>query len=150
MQDIEVARIKSIQDELHVHLREIPIDEPSAHAEAERAGSQAIEKIFKTADQLPAMSRPSGPGADNGPLTATRQRSSLPDAGKKKIEIAASKAAAATAAERTPAEQLTDAMAELDRLIGLDNIKQEVRTLANFLKVQAKRRQPATTDAPCT
>jgi SpoVK/Ycf46/Vps4 family AAA+-type ATPase len=31
-------------------------------------------------------------------------------------------------------------MAELDRLIGLTNIKEEVRTLANFLKVQAKRK----------
>jgi SpoVK/Ycf46/Vps4 family AAA+-type ATPase len=30
-------------------------------------------------------------------------------------------------------------MAELDRLIGLTEIKEEVRTLANFLKVQAKR-----------
>ena len=32
-------------------------------------------------------------------------------------------------------------MAELDRLIGLANIKDEVRTLANFLKVQAKRKE---------
>jgi SpoVK/Ycf46/Vps4 family AAA+-type ATPase len=144
MQDIEVARIKSIQNELHVHLREIPIDEPSEHAAVERAGSQAIEKIFKTADQLPAMTRPSDADAD--PLPATRvpqktQRTALPDAAKNKIETAASQEAAATAAQRTPAEQLAEAMAELDRLIGLDNIKQEVHTLANFLKVQAKRKE---------
>ena len=38
-----------------------------------------------------------------------------------------------------PKLTLEDAMAELDQLIGLDTVKQEVRTLANFLTIQKKR-----------
>ena len=47
-----------------------------------------------------------------------------------------------------PKESLEDVLAELDRLIGLAPIKREVRTLANFLKVQAERERaglPSTT-----
>ncbi len=105
IKDVEAARIKGIQDELHLHLRPIPIDEPSQRAAAEQAGTQAIEKIFSTSDELPAMRR----GPEKSP--------------------------AAPAAR----EALADVMVELDRLIGLAEIKQEVHTLANFLKVQAKR-----------
>lgn len=112
---VEVARITSIQEELERHLRPIPIDEPSQHAAAEEAGSQAIEKIYRSADELPA----------------TRRSGDKPSA---------------TAAP-APSESLADVMVELDRLIGLSEVKQEVRTLANFLKVQAKRTEaglPAT------
>ncbi len=44
---------------------------------------------------------------------------------------------------RTPAEKpdLETALGKLDRLIGLDRVKQEVRTLINFLKVQRHRRE---------
>jgi hypothetical protein len=38
-----------------------------------------------------------------------------------------------------PEESLEDVLAELDGLIGLQNIKNEVRTLANFLKIQTER-----------
>ena len=41
--------------------------------------------------------------------------------------------------EREGEETLEDVLAELDQLIGLDNIKEEVRTLVNFLKVQQQR-----------
>ncbi|MEM9352001.1 MAG: AAA family ATPase [Planctomycetota bacterium] len=47
-----------------------------------------------------------------------------------------------------PAESLDDVLAELDRLIGLAPVKRELRTLANFLKVQAERERaglPSTT-----
>jgi SpoVK/Ycf46/Vps4 family AAA+-type ATPase len=135
MQSVETARIKSIQDELHVHLRAIPIDEPSEHEEADRAGAEAIEKIYKTKDELPAMQSPpasSSPSASNEGLAATRQRSAA---------AAAKLPAAEAVPEKSPEELLAEALAELDRLIGLDNIKTEVRTLANFLKVQAKRKE---------
>jgi hypothetical protein len=42
---------------------------------------------------------------------------------------------------RAPEQQLAEALAELDELIGLDAIKQEVRGLVNFLKMQAAREQ---------
>jgi type VII secretion ATPase EccA len=46
-----------------------------------------------------------------------------------------------TTPDKSPAELLEEAYAELDRLIGLDNIKLEVRTLANFIKVQKRREE---------
>ncbi len=38
-------------------------------------------------------------------------------------------------------ESLSQALDELDRLVGLEPIKQEIRTLVNFLKVQAERQR---------
>jgi len=108
IKSVEAARVRSIQDELHVHLRPIPIDEPGQHVAADQAGTQAIDKIYRTADQLPATRR--------------------------SVDQSAS-----AALQSTPRESLAEVMAELDRLIGLDEVKQEVRTLVNFLKVQAKR-----------
>jgi AAA+ superfamily predicted ATPase len=45
----------------------------------------------------------------------------------------------AKVAQPTSEEQLEAALAELDALIGLANIKQEVRGLVNFLKIQKER-----------
>lgn len=42
---------------------------------------------------------------------------------------------------KAPGELLADALAELDRLVGLAPIKQEIRTLVNFLKIQAERQR---------
>lgn len=43
--------------------------------------------------------------------------------------------------EQTPEEALEEALEELDRLIGLSSIKHEVRSLANFLKLQQRRNE---------
>lgn len=48
-------------------------------------------------------------------------------------------AAEPAAAEAPKAETLQDVLAELDELVGMDEIKQKVRTLANLLTVQKKR-----------
>jgi tellurite resistance protein len=113
IEPVEVARIKSVQDELHVHLRAIPIDEPTEHSAADAAGAEAIEKVLAT----PAAATPPKPAAS---LPAAR--------------------GLASSDKKPPAEILAEALAELDALIGLASIKEEVRTLANFLKVQAKRK----------
>jgi AAA+ superfamily predicted ATPase len=55
-----------------------------------------------------------------------------------------SAAEGAAAPEKTPEELdeiLQKALAELDELVGMDNIKEEVKTLANFLKVQKIRQE---------
>ena len=49
-------------------------------------------------------------------------------------------AAAQTAAVASCGEKLEDVLAELDELIGIDSIKDEVRGLVNFLKVQEHRK----------
>ena len=118
----EAAHVKLIQDELFLHLREIPIDEPEERANAHEARIEAIKKILHDANKLPDTHTPS---------TATQA-----DPGKVQVEAEADE-------KHTDVEQpklsLEDALAELDRLIGLENIKHEVRTLANFLKVQKQR-----------
>ncbi|QDT07688.1 ESX-1 secretion system protein EccA1 [Rubripirellula lacrimiformis] len=57
---------------------------------------------------------------------------------------AASKSAAAKTAptppdDRTPEQRLADARAKLDRLVGLDAIKDQIETLTNFLKMERLR-----------
>ncbi len=42
---------------------------------------------------------------------------------------------------KSPAERLADAMEELDRLIGLEEVKERVRSLSNFLRLQREREQ---------
>ena len=49
-----------------------------------------------------------------------------------------------------PRRSLPEALAELDTLIGLQNVKEEVRTLINFLKVQEKRKQMQLPETPLT
>src|SRR5690606_38969334 len=44
-------------------------------------------------------------------------------------------------AEKSSDEELSEALAELDLLIGLSAVKNEVRTLVNFLRMQEHRRQ---------
>jgi hypothetical protein len=141
IQEVEAAQIKSIQEELSRHLRAIPIDEPSEHAAADKAGPQAIEKIFDARSALPPIKKPVANATDASStekphLAATRERSASGAPSKSKLPSSADSPATP---EKTPAERLAETMAELDRLIGLAQIKEEVRTLANFLKVQAKR-----------
>ncbi|MEM9369020.1 MAG: AAA family ATPase [Planctomycetota bacterium] len=48
---------------------------------------------------------------------------------------------AASDPHQTPEERLATARAKLDRLIGLDAIKNQIQTLANFLKMEQHRRE---------
>ena len=43
--------------------------------------------------------------------------------------------------DRTPEQRLADARAKLDRLIGLEAIKDQIQTLTNFLKMERRREQ---------
>lgn len=128
----EAKHVKLIQDELFLHLRQIPIDEADGRADSHEARIEAIKKILHDANKLPdTRSHTDSTGAAPSQTTATQT-----DPGKVKVDVAAED-------KDQPAEEpklsLEDALAELDRLIGLENIKHEVRTLANFLKVQKQR-----------
>lgn len=118
----EAAHVKMIQDELSTHLRHIPIDSADQHQEADKARIEAIEKILEDANALPQH---------QATRAATQSQSSKvaqeieTEEGGEEVEV--------------PEVSLDDALAELDRLIGLENIKHEVRTLTNFLKVQQQR-----------
>lgn len=114
----ELACVKMIQDELRIHLRPIPIDEPNQHEEAFEARVEAVKKMIRDSNQLPDTRRHDTKTKSQEAAVAVQQ-----------------------VAETTPEEQLEQVIAELDQLIGLENIKHEIRTLTNFLKVQGQRKQ---------
>ena len=127
----EAARVKLIQDELQRHLRQIPIDEPTQHEGEREARIEAVEKILRDTKKLPEKTY--------GTTKAqTSQQETLP--GRNKVAIS-EEIAQPKESQKSPEEQLQDALADLDQLIGLENIKEEVRTLTNFLKIQKQREQ---------
>jgi SpoVK/Ycf46/Vps4 family AAA+-type ATPase len=123
LRDREANVIKSIQQELRHHLRQIPIDEPTEHEESNAASAQAIETLTKNAGDIYSATR-----------TADR------------ISAGAAPRPAEKLSTVTPPPSLEDALAELDDLIGLDRVKQEVRTLTNYLKLQKRRGQAGLPD----
>jgi hypothetical protein len=125
----EATRVKMIQDELNRHLRQIPIDEPTKHEEETQARIDTIESILKDVKQLPDTRQGS---------TAVQKEAK--GGVKPAIEIEQDIAGQGEP-QKAPEVVLQESLAELDRLIGLGNIKQEVRTLTNFLKVQKQREQ---------
>ena len=133
MRQGEAAHVKMIQDEMFLHLRQIPIDEPGERKDAHAARIEAIKKILSDANKLPAASSESTPSHS----TETHSTATQADPGGK-VEVKA-EAAESETTNQEPKPTLEEALAELDRLIALKNIKEEVRTLANFLKVQEQR-----------
>ena len=127
MKSSESAHVKMIQDELELHLRQIPIDEPEERNNAHEARIEAIQKILQDSSKLPETYSHS---------TAMQTDPAKVDA-KVKVAVDSEQGEDINA---EPKLSLEDALAELDKLIGLENIKHEVRTLSNFLRVQEQRR----------
>ena len=127
MKPKEATRVKMIQDELQRHLRQIPIDEPTKHEEEHEARIEALKKILHDTKNIPETHHGTT-AVQNEPNSLSKPRTQIAEdiAGKEEPE-------------KSPEQVLQEALAELDKLIGLDNIKQEVRTLTNFLKVQKQR-----------
>jgi hypothetical protein len=117
----EADAIRSLQEELHQHLRAVPIDAPDQHVEADAQGSQAIEQLRREADDVYSATRAGAKATQSKVQT--------------EVEVARPDAMVAM-----PELSLEDALAELDALIGLERVKHEVRTLTNFLKLQQRRR----------
>jgi hypothetical protein len=115
--DKEAAVIKSIQAELHHHLRRIPIDASTQHDEPNAASAQAIETLKDESRDVHSVTHV---GQAFQPDLAAKSQAGKPD--------------------------LQEALAELDGLIGLDGVKQEVRTLTNYLKLQQRRAQAGLPD----
>jgi len=128
----ELACVKMIQNELQLHLRAIPIDEPDQHEAAFEARAKAVQEMIRDADQLPDTHR-RGTAAQSKDNQLTGRTTT----GKVAVETESEPGGQLDG--RSPEEQLEETLAELDRLIGLENIKHEIRTLTNFLKVQSHR-----------
>jgi len=116
----EERQLQWIQSEMRRVLDRIPLATGEPEACAKPIGSQAV--------QTTVTSKPeSKPNASNFGFGATEAPGTL--AGRKTVQI-----------EPVAAEQvLHETLQELDGLIGLDSIKQEVRGLINYLKMQKAR-----------
>ncbi len=121
----EAGIIKHIQHELDSHLNRRPIDgeEAPTHEEQDQQGATAVEKIHQEADAFDV----------SPPRVADRSRTAAT------TKPVANQSATMAGRGESPEVSLDDALAELDELIGLASVKQEVRTLANFLKLQQRR-----------
>lgn len=77
-----------------------------------------------------------GPGAAQRPTPTAGPGSSGPTAQPKP---STESKAASPPDDRTPEQRLADARSQLNRLIGLDSIKDQIETLTNFLKMERLR-----------
>jgi hypothetical protein len=118
LKEREAAVIRSIHEELRGHLRPVPIDEPTQHEESNAASQQAIDSIAAGAKDIYAATHLEGLEKTAKPPKKESAKSQTVQANK---------------------PDLQEAIEELESLIGLDDIKQEVRTLTNYLKLQKRR-----------
>lgn len=115
LHDHEAQELRAIQNHISQHLKRIPVDDAPPHEEAQARGAQAVKKMAAdVAAGKKKYERPSSPG----------KSAETPDVPTKSRE-----------------ELLKEALEELDGLIGLASIKEEVRTLTNFLKMQDERKK---------
>ena len=128
----ELACVKMIQNELQIHLRPIPIDEPDQHEVATEARAEAVEKMIRDVNLLPDTHTRGTAAQSKGDQLSGRTTTG-------KVVIKTATEPGGQFDGSSPEEQLEETLAELDRLIGLENIKHEIRTLTNFLKVQSHR-----------
>lgn len=115
----EAAAIQSIHDELESHFGVIPLEHSGRRTTQIPVGTEAIATIQADA---------------SGARRATQPSSTETGAGQRVDE------AAVAGANRRPPD-LHEALSELDELIGLAPIKNEIRTLANYLKLEKRRRE---------
>lgn len=111
----EANVLASIRDELNRHLRAIPFD--SDHETADRTGSQAVTHMQKEISTVRTTYT----------LKPIPNQVAALDPDDDPIPI--------------PGDPLKEAMAELDGLIGMEGIKEEVRSLTNFILMQRQRRE---------
>jgi SpoVK/Ycf46/Vps4 family AAA+-type ATPase len=120
----EEAYLRDLQRELERYLdRPIRMDASHEHERQDRDTERAVTEMRESADLLrDGYSRKSRSGKKVDRGTASTGKASDQD-------------------QRDPREVLEEALAELDGLIGLANIKHEVHTLVNFIKIQERRKQ---------
>ena len=110
----EVEAVRSVQDEITTLLHPISLDGMHDHEKEFAAGAQAVQQIKVDASELPLEKQ--------GHATSNEQRQ--PEA-----------------SDKSPEERLSQSLETLDQMIGMANIKQEMRTLINFLKIQKQREE---------
>ena len=105
----EARVLHSLQDELDLHLRAIPFDEHD-HQAAQRCGTQAVADLRAGAQQL-----------------------------REQCELDTGQPPPVPHAPSAEGPSLEEATAELERLIGMQPVKQEVESLTNYILLQRRR-----------
>jgi SpoVK/Ycf46/Vps4 family AAA+-type ATPase len=111
----ETNTLRMIQQEIDIQLKRLSLDAPRVHARERQQNAQAVQIVHQEANDV-------------------HQKCELPPA-------AESEAEELDANNKADGEQgVSQALNELDKLVGLANVKREVRTLTNFLRLQQYRR----------
>jgi hypothetical protein len=122
----EKAALRTIDEAILGRLPEGQVESPeqAPHEAAEVAGKQAIKKAQSEVDDIYRAAEDPAPRTTWAPPTnkplSSQQKPPTPP---------------------TPQASLEDALAELEKLIGLGSIKQEVRSLTNFIRLQQRREE---------
>lgn len=119
----EEAMVNTIREELRRHLRPISVDG--------QPGPQSSHTTRSTPAPAPSSTR-SG--------TATTVQTIETEVIEIKSRCALPEQHPSVEPEQNPEERLAELMRELGSLVGLGTVKEEIRTLANFLKLQQHRR----------
>lgn len=138
LNDHERRALKSIEEEIASHLREVPIDAAEDHEQMDEAAEKAIKKTSQQAEILRT-----GGFWEAGPQARESKH------GKKRAETRDFNQQAVSKRLRDqnkksgqpPKMTVDEALAELEQLIGLGEIKHEVRSLTNFLRLQQRREE---------
>lgn len=128
----ETRRLHQLQETVSLALRARSDGQPTWHEPTSR------ETEFLYSPQQPAQAPISGPGRP--PSNAARRGNGgrTPPA----------TAQTTTGPPIDPAKRLAAALAELDALVGLEEVKKRIRSLSNFLQLQRKRQQAGLATMP--
>jgi adenylate kinase family enzyme len=162
----EADRLRSIQEELDAAGRH----EAARFSQAAAREKQAVIDTQRSAERMrdpestkPIPVRPSPETAQRRPGAQPTREQRPPDRGRdghrraepaestedrptdefqpgKGSNVAVTPAPDSVDDGRTPEQRLADALKKLDELVGLDVIKQQIRTLTNFLKLEERRK----------
>ncbi len=116
----EEKALREIQSSLHNLFHGNGLDPPKRPADAAHHGTQAVKSIEDKLDE-----------ADKRAVTSSQQKAA-------EEELTVKPDSDTEPASDKPT--LEEALGELDKLIGLESVKREVRSLANFLEVQQQRK----------
>jgi SpoVK/Ycf46/Vps4 family AAA+-type ATPase len=100
------------------------------------------EEIYRVAPAPSPGGKARGEGATKGkPESPRKPRAKGPDDPPRPVKRSAKNGSAAKASSAVREESLEDVMKELDSLIGMEAIKEQVKTFSNYMKVQAERKR---------
>lgn len=114
----EITALTIVEQEVAGHLRRLPLQGPPRSEERPQRDKRPVQELVQ---ELGPTS-----GTVSGQIAARGRSGEV-----KPPELPA----------ESPAKRLSQGLSELDSLVGLASVKQEVRTLINYLNMQQQRRQ---------